>query len=306
MHTKATTALLWILTFVFCCSAKLHAQSTLGEQKVYKLSQEAIDVVIPYSGNDAKTLELCIEGVRKNCKQIRRIIVVSGQNYTESAEWFDEKKYPFSKLDLIQCIFADAEKAQNYVNAPYSKAGWIFQQLLKLYAPFVIPNISSNVLVVDSDTIFLHPVEFLTEDGGGYLTCGTEYYPPYFAHMQRVLPGFEKVRSSCSGVAHHMLFQRQIVDALLNCIEKHHNVVAWRAICRCIDQSEVYKSCMSEYEMYFNFALAKTNQVKVRELKWAQIGYLHFVPEYAAQGYTYVSCHEYPEQTYPFSLTKEK
>ena len=32
--------------------------------------------------------------------------------------------------------------------------GWIYQQFLKLFAPLYIPDISSNVLMVDSDVVF--------------------------------------------------------------------------------------------------------------------------------------------------------
>ena len=42
----------------------------------------------------------------------------------------------------------DAEKAREFLASPVTRIGWIYQQLLKLYAPFVIPGISSNVLVL--------------------------------------------------------------------------------------------------------------------------------------------------------------
>ena len=37
--------------------------------------------------------------------------------------------------------------------------GWYFQQLLKLYAPLIIPDILENVLILDSDTVFFRKVK---------------------------------------------------------------------------------------------------------------------------------------------------
>src|SRR5436190_474838 len=114
--------------------------------------QRHIDVVIPCHEKDALTLELSINGVKKNCKNIRRIIVVSKKKLTNNAEWFDEARYPFNRRSILMTIFNnDISKVAQYETAPRNRTGWIYQQLLKLYAPLVIPDISSNVLVVDAD-----------------------------------------------------------------------------------------------------------------------------------------------------------
>ena len=136
---------LLFLLFTFSLFGAVHI---VPEKVNYCLSKEAIDVVIPCTEKDLATLNLCIEGIRKNCSNIRRIIVVSQKQYTQSAEWFDEKLFPFSKFDLALQIFGDAVQAQKFVQAPNSRIGWIYQQLLKLYAPCIIPKISSNVLIL--------------------------------------------------------------------------------------------------------------------------------------------------------------
>lgn len=263
----------------------------LSQKKHYLLPREPIDVVIPCGDSDIAILDRCIEGIKQNVKDVRRIIVVSAEAYTLEAEWFDEKNYPFSKYDLALQIFEDAEQADFYTSKS-SRIGWIYQQLLKLYAPLVIPDISSNVLIVDSDTIFLQPVHFLGPSGEGLYNPGSEYWHPYFEHAARLIQGWYRVYSEYSGISHHMLFQREVIEDLFDIIERYHACEAWQAICRCIDLQHFHKSSMSEYEIYFNFIFQRTDQMQIRHLKWANIS-LRNLPAYLKQGYHYVSCHYY-------------
>jgi len=267
--------------------------SNLLLQKVeYLLPYEPIDVVIPCAEKDREILDLCIEGIRKNGKNIRRIIVVSARQMTRKAEWFDEKNYPFSDRDLAEQIFGDEKLARNYLSKP-SRIGWIKQQLYKLYAALVIPGISSNVLVLDADTIFLAPVEFLGRQGEGLYNPGKEHYKPYFIHAAKLIPGWRKIHASYSGISHHMLFQRSVIQDLFQIIESFHRVEAWKAICRCIDLNEVYGSSLSEYELYFNFVFARSSQMKIRPLKWKNVATLDLLSKYRRRGYSYISCHSY-------------
>jgi hypothetical protein len=220
---------------------------------------------------------------------------VSDKPYTNSAEWFDESLYPFTKYDLALAIFGEKQAATEFLKKPQSRIGWIYQQFLKLYAPFVIPRISPNVLILDADTIFLRPVEFLSSTHAGLMNTGTEYYPPYFGHMSRLIPWLTRLSPHISGITHHMLFQRPILQKLFQTIRHYHNDVVWKCLCKCVDREEITSkrasSCMSEYEIYFNFAFSTTNQLRIRLLKWANINDLSLIPKYAQEGFHYVSCH---------------
>ncbi len=262
----------------------------------YPLTAEPIDVVIPCCGKDLDTLELCIYGIRKHGKNIRRIIVVSKEKFTHSAEWFDEQNYPFSKETVALELFHNNQtEATRFLSYPSSRIGWIYQQLLKLYAPFTIPGISANVLVLDADVVFLNPVEFMTKKGEPYLTIAHEYHQPYFAHMERLLPGLKRVQASDSGVAHHMLFQYPILNDLMQMIAHYHQTEPWKAICRCIDHNHVHQSSFSEYEIYFNFALLRTKQAHTRSLSWINSTTIDkkALKGYKKQGVVYAACHSY-------------
>jgi hypothetical protein len=259
---------------------------------LYPLEQAPIDVIIPCTAKDTPTLDLCIEGIRKNGKNVRRVIVISSEPLTDQAEWFDEKKFPFTKYDIALEILQDETKAQQLLSKD-SRIGWIYQQFLKLYASFVIPNISSNILMLDADTIFLKPVNFVGSSGEGLYNPGIEHHPPYFRHAARLIPGFKRVFKEYSGISHHMLFQRSVLEDLMREVRLYHHVEPWRAFCRCIDQRYLHQSSLSEYEIYFNFAFMRTSQMKIRPLQWANISLLDEIATYQEKGYDYVSCHAY-------------
>lgn len=191
---------------------------------IYSLSNEPIDVVIPCAKKDQEILDLCINGIRKNGKNIRNIIVISSELYTNEAKWFDEKNFPFSKNDIADEIFQNNLQAkQDFLSSPRTRIGWIYQQLLKLYSPFVIPGISKNVLVLDADTIFLNSVEFTNDLGDPLFAIAKEYYKPYFDIAQKILPEFYRVNKKLSGICHHMIFQRSILENLFSQIQLKKN-----------------------------------------------------------------------------------
>jgi len=252
-----------------------------------------IDVVIPAHEKDLPVLEMAIEGIKKYGKNVRRIIVVSARKFTDNAEWFNESVYPFSKNDVLEWIIDDVLH-DHTTNVP--RLGWIYQQFLKLYANIVIPNISPNILALDADTIFLNHVEFIDNDGNALYNVGAEYHKPYFKHMSELIKDhpITKAFPKFSGICHHMLFQKSVLEALFDSIYKTHNMEPWKAILHCIDKNCLPYSCFSEYEIYFNFIFSRINGVKIRYLKWKNLPFdINRIKEAQKNGFHYVSCHTY-------------
>lgn len=281
------------MRILWCVLLLLFANCSAFKRVVYNFGNDPIDVVIPCVGKDVETLNLCIQGIRQYGEKIRRIIVISDKKYTDEAEWFNEANYPFTKYDVALAIFHGDEKAaRNFVGHPHSRIGWIYQQLLKLYASFVIPGISSNVLILDADTIFLNPVVFINRMGAGLYNPGTEYEAPYFNHMKKLLPGLCRLFPQYSGISHHMIFQRPVLEDLFSLIRTHHNQEPWYAFCSCIDNTDLFAPC-SEYEIYFNFVFARTHQVQMRHLKWTNANRLRDRYAYKEDGYHFASFHAF-------------
>jgi Family of unknown function (DUF6492) len=275
-----------LVFFVLSFHLFLHA-----EKIHYPLTNDPIDVVILAHPKDTETLGYCIKGIRENCMNLRRVIVVSSIRLSDECEWFNEKNFPFSLNDVVLAIGREDEnKAKKYFHHHWRPPGWYLQQLLKLYAPFVIPDISSNVLVLDADTIFMNPVNFLNGSNGG-LFCVSHLRPKqrYLKFAERLIPDYKKTKGY--SICHHMLFQKPILEHLFYTVEKHHKNVFWKAFCYAVDLGR--NKGASEYEVYFNFALNHSDQVEIRELKWKNSHDLKKADSYKKAGYHFVSFHDY-------------
>jgi hypothetical protein len=274
--------------FVLCSISWTHA-----ENRHYDLVDDPIDAVIVTHPRDKKTIDLCINGLRKNCNGLRRVIVVSSENLTDEAEWFNENQFPFNKADIASTITrGDKKRAKSFFKGVHYSPGWYFQQLLKLYSPFVIPGISTNVLVVDADTIFMNPVEFLNDSFGALFCTGTErVFLAYFEHAKRLVPDYERIYPDVYSVCHHMLFQKAILEDLFRTVEDYHEVPFWEAFCLSVNFPK--NEGASEFEIYYNYALRHTDQVGLRELKWMNSPFLKNRKQFEKEGYHFVSFHKY-------------
>lgn len=269
-----------VLFFSLCgfhsmCAGDIFSENEItatGYDKGIFWGNEPIDVVIPVHEKDTRTLDDVISGIRSHCKNVRRVITVSAAPYTDQAEWFDESLYPFSKHDIATML---RQEVLHNSNAQLPRLGWIYQQLLKLYAPLVIPDISTNVLMVDADTIFLNDVEFIDADGHALYATGDEYHKPYFEHMKNLFleKPLKRVFEQHSGIANHMLFQKDVIQELFRLIEQDHGQEAWKVLVQHISPKQMLGSGISEYEIYFNFIFSRYSHVKLRPLSWKRSRY---------------------------------
>jgi hypothetical protein len=285
------------------CSISLAYIEAKPQAKVhYPLIDDPIDVVIVCHPKDKVTLDDCIDGIKENCNKVRRVIIVSSERLTDKAEWFDERQFPFDKKSIAWTISrGDKERAEKFFHKGLHRTpGWYFQQLLKLYSPFMIPGISSNVLILDADTIFMNPVEFLNESFGGLFSYSSaeEAKPAYFEHAKRLVPGYKRIYPKVYSVCHHMLFQKPILEDLFLQVEEYHKEPFWKAFCLCVDLRK--NKGASEYEIYYNFALNHTDQVALRKLKWANSSDIKSKDQFKERGYHFVAFHTYLRENNPF------
>ncbi|MCI5052568.1 MAG: hypothetical protein MRY21_05470 [Simkaniaceae bacterium] len=250
------------------------------------------------------TLPFAIHGIKKYGKNIGRIFVISKRRLTNNVEWIPENSYPFSFKDVAFEIFQNAHETRAYLADKNNRTGWIYQQLLKLYAQKVKPDLSENTLMLDSDTIFLNPVAFQREDGSPCFNIGAEYHPPYFAHMDRFLPGLKRVHGE-SGITHHMLFQRPVLEDLFELVESYHKLPFWKAFIRCIDRKEIYGAGCSEFEIYFNFIKLRSQNWATRLLRWTNVSKFTLLKIAQRRGYHYLSLHAHMRAGKPRARPEE-
>lgn len=267
---------------------------SLLSAKIFSFSDAPIDVIIPCVEKDLPILDHCIRGIRENGANIRRIIIVSNKSLTSEAEWFNECDFPFSLHDIASALAHNELPLTQELLQSGSRVGWYYQQLLKVYAPLIIPDISPNVLILDADVVFLKPVSFLNENFAGMYNPGSEYHIPYFTHAERLIPGFYKYFPHYSGISHHMIFQRPVIEALLEEVEENHEVPFWQIFCQLVDPKELNFSGASEYEIYFNYIFARSDQVSIRKLNWGNVQRVSDIEKYRQQEkLDYVCLHSY-------------
>jgi hypothetical protein len=214
-----------------------------------------IDVVIPTCLKDIDTLNLVIKGVKKNISMLGTIYIVCHPNLKHKLTegiFVDETHYPFSIQDVAEEIFGNRDHPGNHERAQ----GWWYQQLLKLYSYKVIKNISSNILIVDSETVFYNKY-IPIKDNIAYYAVSNEINNQYRNHMKLLLPDISIYKNTISGICHQMLFQKHVLQNLFDRVEYYHktsiHVPFWRLMLKVAKQNSRLE--YSEYDLYFNFML---------------------------------------------------
>lgn len=210
------------------------------------------DILIPLGPNDVNNIHTMITYTQKNIIGYRNIYIVSFDPSIsiENCITIDENIFPFNKNTITQ-----------YIGNP-NRSGWYLQQLIKLYATFVIDSLLDNYLVIDADTFFLKPTYFFKDNIPLY-NFSAEYHPPYFEHMKKLHPSLYQ-KFDGSGICHHMLFQKDKLIELFKLVENYHHDTFYHCFLKYINNHE--ESGASEYEIYFNFI--QSYDIIIRELLW--------------------------------------
>jgi hypothetical protein len=239
------------------------------------------DIVICVGPNDYNIIYESIKYTIKNILDYRYIYIITPEpeKFTFKNDFIkviNENIFPFNKNSFYN-IWGESKRH-----------GWYLQQLIKLYAGLVIKDILDNYLVIDSDTFFLKPITFIKENKY-LLTVGYEYHKPYFTHMNKLHYSFKKI-NKFSGIAHHMIFNKNIVLEMFNLIEEKHKCKFWELFIKSIDPKDYKNSGASEYEIYFTYLLLNhIEKVVLRALNWKNLNSLSQLNE----NYDFVSIHWY-------------
>ena len=244
-----------------------------------------IDVVIPTCLKDLNTLYTTLNGVRKNIANLRNIYVVCNpifKDHIKDVIFIDETIFPFSMKDIAEIIFGDREYPGNQGRS----TGWWYQQLLKLYASQVIKGISSNVLVVDSETIFYNTY-IPIKNHIAFYAVSNEINQDYRKHMQLLIPDIKIRSDELSGICHQMLFQKHVLQNLFD-RSTANDMPFWKKML-CLSR-EHNRLSYSEYDMYFNFAMTfHKNTVRITNIiRWNNSGSIPDISDY-----TYLTAHSH-------------
>ena len=222
------------------------------------------DVVIPVGPNDVSIIKDQIKYTKKNVIGYRNIYLI----YKDTSFEID------GCTTISEDIFPFSMKTVQEFHGGIGRNGWYLQQLLKLYAGNVIPDILDKFLIIDTDTFFLKPTKFI--DNGKLLYAhGTENHRAYFDHMSRLDNSLIKMDMFKSGICHHMIFETKYLNELFNLVESKHNDKFYNIFLKQVASIDYDGSGASEYEMYFNYMLKEhPSEIVVRNLKWQNVSKL--------------------------------
>ena len=244
------------------------------------------DIVISSCKKDQFVLQKAIHSIKQYIKNYRRIIVVSNEKLTdiEDVEWFDEKQYPFSIKDIYDNMYnmvpdSKRRKKVSYIN-----------QLIKLYAHKVIPDLLENILIYDSDIIFIKDTTFFEDEKPLYGNRVVDYYGGYnhyLNHHLQLHPSFDfynkleinkrlqRQHLFCSGICHHIIYNKYIIDELIALIENTHNETFWKYYLNIVDTRNIDSNLYLEpanCELYYNYVnLFHPNKIKIRTITWLEM-----------------------------------
>lgn len=237
---------------------------------IKKYSDKKFDIVICLGPNDIDTVKKSIIFTKKYVKNYDKIYLISYDPniVVEDCITIDENIFPFN-LDTVS----------NY-HGKNKRNGWYLQQLLKLYAGFIIENIKEDYLILDADVFFTKDVYFFDNKNNYLYNRSGEYHLPYLEHMKKLHPDFKKC-SNFSGICHHMIVNKNIIKELILKVEKFHNKKFPELFLSLVDKKNRKGSGASEYEIYFNYMFKfRSNSIKLRLLKFGDSNEINFNLDY--------------------------
>jgi hypothetical protein len=248
---------------------------------------QPLDVVIPYHSKDAEILEYCLAGCRQNIPGLRTIYLITDHPVIKTPDvvMIHQDDYFSPKLTLQDIRKRWAEECP----ANAHRAGWLFQQLIKLASCYAIPELSNDYLILDADVIWLKPSSFF-EDGKILISPSKEHHQPYYECVSRLIG--DTPRQKYSFVSHHFPVKKKILKELLDRLEKRWNKVWYEAILDHLDFSEL--ACFSEYETIGLYLQTCHPEVfRLRSLRNIQSFKWKYLPLILCGAADYITIHDY-------------
>ncbi len=230
----------------------LRLKRKLGQDYSFSIPEESsvpIDIFMPTLEKDATMLKHAIDYARLNIKHpISNIYVVSSGDSKVLKKLAKDKDCVYiEEKDVLPGL---EKKYINYSYNGFDKNGWIYKMLLNLNAHNVCKE--DNILVLDSDTLFILP-QILLYKNRPLFNLSDEYYDPYYQANKHILGVPHKL--SRSFITHYMLFNRDVLASMHKHLEDKWNKPWHMAIIDNLDKST--PMAFADYESYGDYYLAK-------------------------------------------------
>ncbi len=201
----------------------------------------------------------------------RIIVITKKEKISEFVSVFQDKIELIDEDNIVEGLTIN--KVKDYFklkHAEQDRAGWYFQQFLKLGIS-KSDMISDFYLIWDADCVALSPISFFSKEKKLLIDTTSEYHQPYFDIIEKLL-GIKK-QVDYSFISEHIVFDKSIVQGLLDQISSEAESDWWIEILEKIEPCNLSRSGFSEYELYGNY-LAKyyPEYFEVRKLRKTRKG----------------------------------
>ena len=184
-----------------------------------------------------------------------------------------------TKIVSAGCDFIDEDKLNGHMTlaslqkklsakgAKPERAGWYFQQFLKL--EYARHTDSKYYLVWDSDTIPLRNISFFDGNGGIFYYAKDEFHRPYFDTIRTLFGGRVGKMIPDSFIAEHMMIDSALMMEMLDDIERNSPVDGkyfFDRILNAVAPRSLSGSGFSEFETFGNWVLCRGGEYRNRKL----------------------------------------
>jgi hypothetical protein len=230
-----------------------------------------IPAFLPCHPKDLPTLPFCVESLRGH-PQIGAISVVARRSLEPHCERLGVRFV--DELSLLAPWFP-----VDHLDQHYGERRWYYQMFLKLSLAFAGEMELDRYLVMDSDTVLLHPFPLIDERSGEVLHPRlTKYVAAYMTGIRELL-GHDVVYDG-SYTSHLMVFRAPIVREMFAEFArvKDRPPEEGREVLReYLQTCDTHTRSLSDYEIYGYF----TRECFPEELRWAnrrQLNALYIAP----------------------------
>lgn len=150
-----------------------------------------------------------------------------------------------------------------------NRAGWYYQQLLKIKALSMHSSHNDLNIIWDADTMPLQPISFKNNNGSLIFYKGSEYHKPYFKTIKN-LTALSKI-NDFSFIAQSFPAYSSWVTSFLDMLEQQFNTPWYEAILEQTDLNEA--SGFSEYETLGTYFMHHyQDKMHFSDTSWNRVG----------------------------------
>ena len=216
------------------------------EKHKHLVSKEKLSGIYLTTGKDLEVFKVSVKSALIHLIDIQTFFVICPKAEDLKAKmehivgdrvvFFDEQSFPV-KFDTVADVMLETVRQigkyplkngkSHFEVQMWSKLGWFFQQVVKLYAGEFLGL--ENFVLLDSDLVFYKDIKFINSSGGKFnYAYSSQWHASYRSTMKTIL-GIDHTQGKySSGIAHHMVIVKEVMEDMKKRVMINHGVPLWQ------------------------------------------------------------------------------